>query len=191
MDYNYFFLFAAIAFIGFLIVEASKHHWMVCMDLHDISIIISLIAIFISLIPFLIDLYEDYGLPDWRIFETADKREERERQEKEKSILEELIKKYNVPTDIQKNLGAVTDKYFLIERFFDSFEDCHYYWIYSRQPDGGLGEKKGRITLCSLRFHPLTSYESDELNKMCGEEVQAESLKRRRRVLNDRFTSLW
>jgi len=26
MDYNYFFLFAAIAFIGFLIVEASKHH---------------------------------------------------------------------------------------------------------------------------------------------------------------------
>ena len=147
-----------------------------------IALLISLTAIFISLMPFLIDLYEDYGLPDWRIFETADEREEREKKEKEKSVLEELIKKYNVPTDIQKNLGAVTDKYFLIEGFFNKFEDCHYYWIYSRQPDGALGEKKGRITLCSLRFRPLTSYESDELNKMCDEEVEAESLKRRRRV---------
>jgi hypothetical protein len=152
------------------------------MDLTTISLLISATAMFISLMPFLIDLYEDYGLPDWRIFETADKREVREGQEKEKSIFDGWIKKYNVPTNIQKNLGGVTDKYFLIKRFFDSFEDCHYYWIYSRQPDGGLGEKKGRITLCSLRFRPLTSYESDELNKMCDEEVQAESLKRRRCV---------
>jgi len=159
------------------------------MDLCDISILISLTAIFISLIPFLIDLCEDYGLPDWRIFEAAEEREAREKKEKEKRVLEELIKKYNVPTDIQKNLGAVTDKYFLIKRFFNPFEYCHYYWIYSRQPDGRLGEKKGRITFSEegLRVFPLTSYESDELNKMCDEKVQAESLKRRRRVMQDRF----
>ena len=150
------------------------------MDLRDISILISLTAIFISLMPFLIDFCEDYGLPDWKIFETAEEREAREKKEKEKSIFEGWIKKYNVPTDIQKNLGAVTDKYFLIERFFDRFEDCHYYWIYSRQPDGGLGEKKGRITFCSLRFRPLTSYESDELNEMCDAEVQAEPLKKKK-----------
>jgi hypothetical protein len=160
------------------------------MDLRDISILISLTAIFISLIPFLIDLYEDFHLPDWRIFETADEKERREKQEKEKSIFEGWIKKYNVPTELQKDLGAVTDKYFLIKRFFDRFEECHYYWIYSRQPDGELGEKKGRITLCSLRFRPLTSYESDELNKMCDEEVQVESLKRRRRVMQDRFSAI-
>lgn len=109
---------------------------------------------------------------------------------KPEKALNELIEKYNVPTELQKNLGAVTDKYFLIKRFFDPFKDCHYYWIYSRQPDGRLGEKKGRITLCSLRFRPLISYESDELNKMCDAEVQAEPLKSRRRVMQDRFTSL-
>jgi len=158
------------------------------MDLCDIfSILISLTAIFISLMPVLIDLYEDYGLPDWRIFETADEREARERQEKEKSILEELIKKYNVPTDIQKNLGAVTDKYFLIKRFFNRFEYFHYYWIYSRQPDGRLGEKKGELTFFETREmsflesreFPLIFCKSDVLNKMCDKEIQrAESLRR-------------
>ena len=29
--------------------------------------------------------------------------------------LKELIEKYNVPTELQKDLGAVTDKYFLIK----------------------------------------------------------------------------
>lgn len=144
-----------------------------------ISLLISATAMFISLMPFLIDLYEDYGLPDWRIFETVDEREVREKQEKEKSILEELIKKYNVPTDIQKELGVVTDKYFLIERGFLPFKDGVYYWIYSRKPDGALGERKGEITFWDARFLPLTSYESDELNKMCDEEIQrAESLRR-------------
>ena len=159
------------------------------MTLDAISLLIFAIAIFLLIvaISMLIDICKDFSLPNWRVFETVDEREVRERQEKEKSIFEGWIKKYNVPTELQKDLGAVTDKYFLIERFFDSFEDCHYYWIYSRQPDGGLGEKKGRITLCSLRFHPLTSYESDELNKMCDEEVQVESLKRRSRVMQDRF----
>jgi len=156
------------------------------MDLCDISILISLTAIFISLIPFLIDLCEDYGLPDWRIFEAAEEREAREKKEKEKRVLEELIKKYNVPTDIQKNLGAVTDKYFLIKRFFNPFEYCHYYWIYSRQPDGRLGEKKGGLTFFETREisflesreFPLIFCGSDVLNKMCDEEIQrAESLR--------------
>jgi hypothetical protein len=102
-------------------------------------------------------------------------------EEKEKRVLEELIKKHNVPTDIQKDLGAVTDKYFLIEKSY-YFEDWRDYWIYSRQPDGRLGEKKGVLTLAKedLRAFPLTSYESDdELNKMCDERVQrAESLRR-------------
>ena len=159
------------------------------MTLDAISLLIFAIAIFLLIvaISMLIDICKDFSLPNWRVFETAEEKENREKKEKEKSVLEELIKKYKISTELQKKLGAVTDKYFLIERFFDSFEDCHYYWIYSRQPDGGLGEKKGRITLCSLRFHPLTSYESDELNKMCDEEVQVESLKRRRRVMQDRF----
>jgi hypothetical protein len=145
--------------------------------------------------PFLIDLYEDYGLPDWRIFETADEREVRERQEKEKSIFDGWIKKYNVPTNIQKNLGGVTDKYFLIKRFFDSFEYCHYYWIYSRQPDGRLGEKKGElkffetreISFLESREFPLIFCRSDVLNKMCDEEIQrAESL-RIAKNMQDRF----
>lgn len=159
------------------------------MALDTIALLISLTALFISLMPILINLCEDFHLPDWRIFETAEEREAREKKEKEKSVLEELIKKYNVPTELQKDLSVVTDKYFLIERFFDSFEDCHYYWIYSRQPDGGLGEKKGALTLTKecLRVFPITSYESDELNKMCDEEVQAYPLKRRRRVMQDRF----
>ena len=162
------------------------------MTLDAISLLIFAIAIFLLIvaISMLIDICKDFSFPNWRVFETVDEREVREKQEKEKNIFEGWIKKYNVPTDIQKNLGAVTDKYFLIERFFvNRFEDCHY-WIYSRKPDGGLGEKKGRITLCSLRFRPLTSYESDELNKMCDEEVQAESLKRRRRVMQDRFSAI-
>lgn len=154
------------------------------MDLRDISILISLTAIFISLMPFLIDLCEDFHLPDWRIFETADEREARERQEKEKSIFDGWIKKYNVPTDIQKDLGAVTDKYFLIESSFDKFKYLRYYWIFIRQPDGALGEKKGVLTFSEegLRAFPLTRRGLDKLNKMCDEEVQAESLKRRIRV---------
>lgn len=159
------------------------------MDLRDISILISLIAIFISLIPFLIDFCEDYGLPDWKIFETVYEREERERQEKEKSILEELIKKYNVPTDIQKNLGAVTDKYFLIEGFFDRYKFIRYYWIFIRQPDGGLGEKKGVLTFSEegLRAFSLTRRGLDELNRICDAEVQAESLRRRAKNMRDGF----
>ena len=165
------------------------------MDLTTISLFISLTAIFISLMPFLIDLCEDFRLPDWRIFMTAEEREALGKKEKEKSVLEELIKKYNVPTDIKKNLGAVTDKYFLIKRFFNRFEDCHYYWIYSRQPDGRLGEKKGELTFFETRGisflesreFPLIFFESDELNKMCDEEVQDYPLKIRRRVMQDRF----
>ena len=57
------------------------------MDLRDISILISLTAIFISLMPFLIDLYEDYGLPDWRIFMTAEEREALEKKKKRKEFL--------------------------------------------------------------------------------------------------------
>lgn len=149
------------------------------MDLRDISILISLTAIFISLMPFLIDLYEDYGLPDWRIFETADEREARERQEKEKSIFEGWIKKYNVPTELQKDLGAVTDKYFLIKMY----EYGDHYWIYSRQPDGTLGERRGVITFYNTKSLPGTFFESDDLNEMCDEVVQDERLKRRRRVM--------
>ena len=159
------------------------------MDLRDISILISLTAIFISLMPFLIDLCEDYGLPDWRIFETADEREEREKKEKEKSIFDGWIKKYNMPTNIQKKLGAVTHKYFLIEGFVDRSMLLHYYWIFIRQPDGSLGEKKGVLTFCEegLRAFPLARRGLDELNKMCDEEVQrAESL-RIAKNMQDRF----
>lgn len=158
------------------------------LDLCYISILISLTAIFISLMPFLIDLYEDFHLPDWRIFMTAEEREVLEKKEKEKRILEELIKKYNVPTNIQKDLGAVTDKYFLIDKSY-YFADWRDYWIFIRQPDGALGEKKGVLTFSveGLRAFPLTSYESDELNKMCDEEVQDYPLKIRRRVMQDRF----
>jgi hypothetical protein len=150
------------------------------MDWRDISILISILisltAIFISLMPFLIDLCEDYGKPDWgtsEIFETVDGR------------LEELIEKYNVPTELQKDLGAVTDKYFLIEAF--PLPGGWYYRIHSRRPDGTLGERKG-----GLEFYggPVAVCESDELNEMCDAEVQAEPLKRRRRVMQDRFTSL-
>lgn len=165
------------------------------MDLRDISILISLTAIFISLMPVFIDLYEDYGLPDWRIFETAEEKEKRKKKEKEKSIFEGWIKKYNVPTELQEDLGAVTDKYFLIKRFFDRFKDCHYYWIYSRQPDGRLGEKKGELTFFDTREisflesreFPLIFCRSDVLNKMCDEEIQrAESL-RIAKNMQDRF----
>lgn len=153
-----------------------------------IAISISLIAIFMGIIPFLKTLYEDYGKPDWGISETVDER------------LEELIEKYNVPTELQKNLGAVTDKYFLIKGFplrggrnlepyalFKAHE-CWYYRIYSRRPDGTLGERKGNIALYENLFVVCES--ENELNEMCDAEVQAEPLKRRRRVMQDRFTSL-
>ena len=147
------------------------------MDLRDISILISLTAIFISLIPFLKTLYGDYGKPDWgtsEIFETVDER------------LAQLIEKYNVPTELQKNLGAVTDKYFLMEAF--PLQYGWYYRIHSRRPDGTLGERKGGLEFCG---GPVAVWASEgELNEMCDEEVQAESLKIRRRVMQDRFTSL-
>ena len=155
---------------------------MALFDISLIAICISLIAIFISFIPFLKTLYEDYGKPDWgtsEIFETVDER------------LEELIEKYNVPTELQKDLGAVTDKYFLIKGFpfvGNSFTAGGYYRIYSRRPDGTLGERKGGLKFCG---GPVAVWASeDELNEMCDAEVQAEPLKRRRRVMQDRFTSL-
>ena len=143
------------------------------MELTTISILISLTAIFISLMPFLIDLCEDFRLPDWRIFMSAKEREALGKKEKEKSILEELIKKYNVPTDIQKNLGAVTGKYFLIKGFFDRYKLIRYYWIFIRQPDGALGEKKGVLTFSTeaLKAFPLAHRGLDELNYMCDAEV--------------------
>jgi len=156
------------------------------MTLRDISLVIALIAIFISFIPFLKTLYEDYGLPAWRLFETVYERL-KELIEKynvptklQKDLgavtderLEELIEKYNVPTELQKKLGAVTDKYFLIEGFFDRCKLLHYYWIFIRQPDGSLGEKKGVLTFCKaeLRAFPLTRRGLDELNYMCDAEV--------------------
>jgi hypothetical protein len=156
------------------------------MTLHDISLIaifISLIAIFISFIPFLKTLYEDYGKPalPWRSCETVEKTEERKK-------LEELIKKYNVPTELQKNLSAVTEKYFLMWWFKAETGKFGRYWIYSRQPDGTLGENKGEIKFFGSPFAVFES--EDELNEMCDEEVQGEPLKRRRRVMQDRFTSL-
>lgn len=102
--------------------------------------------------------------------------------------LKELIEKYNVPTELQKDLGAVTDKYFLIKWFCDVFREYVYYWIYSRQSDGTLGERKGKVVLFGSPFAVCES--EAELNKMCDGEVQAEQLKRRRHVMQDRFTSL-
>lgn len=108
---------------------------------------------------------------------------------KPEKALAELIEKYNVPTELQKRLGAVTDKYFLIEAHplpggSVWFTDGGYYRIHSRRPEGTLGERQGELV-----FHgaPVAVCESDELNKMCDEEVQAEPLKRRRRVMRDRF----
>jgi hypothetical protein len=110
---------------------------------------------------------------------------------KPEKALNELIEKYNVPTELQKDLGAVTDKYFLIKGFpfvGNSFTAGGYYRIYSRRPDGTLGERKGKIELDENLFAVFES--EDDLNKMCDAEVQAEPLKRRRRVMQDRFTSL-
>ena len=167
------------------------------MTLHDsslIAIFISLIAIFISFIPFLKPLFEDYGKPalPWRGCETVEKTEEQKK-------LEELIEKYNVPAELQENLSAVTEKYFLMWFFKDESLKFGRYWIYSRQPDGTLGENKGDMKFFGSPFAVFES--EDELNEMCDKEVQAESLrrkreaqeeslKRRRRVLQDRFTSL-
>jgi len=162
------------------------------MALHDIALFISLIAIFISFTPFLQTLYKDYGKSDWRSCETVDETEARKK-------LEELIEKYNVPTELQENLSAVTDKYFLLWYFKDEGVQFGRYWIYSRHPDGTLGERTGEV---GFYGNPCAVFESeDELNKLCDDEVQEESLKRRRRVMEeslkrrrrvmqDRFTSL-
>lgn len=151
-----------------------------------VSIFISILAIIISVIPILTDICEDFSLPDWRIFKTDEERGVRGKKEKEKSIVEEWIKKYNVPTELQKDLGAVTDKYFLVKMY--KYGD--YYWIYSRQPDGALGERRGVITFYNTISLPGAFFELDDLNKMCDEEVQAESLKRRGRIMRKRVDKL-
>ena len=184
------------------------------MTLRDISLFIALIAIFISLIPFFKTLSEKliekavtdkYFLIEWLHGIIT----------KLKGVLEGLVEKYNtkldwtpidrilsenrvptekynISTELQKNLGAVTDKYFLIEGFFDRYKLLHYYWVFIRQPDDALGEKKGVLTFskAELKAFPLARRGLDELNYMCDAEVQAYPLKRRRRVMQDIFTSL-
>jgi len=148
------------------------------MALHDIARFISLIAIFISAIPFLKTLYEDYGKPDWRSCETVDETEARKK-------LEELIKKYNVPTELQKDLVAVTDKYFVIQWYYDNYSDAVHCFIYGRQPDGTLGDRKGttwfeRTGLAVWETDGLDRIR-DDINALCDLEVE------RQRVMRDRF----
>ena len=139
------------------------------MTLHHISLFIALIAIFISLIPSFKTFYEE--TEKRKKLEELEERKKLEELEVRKK-LEELIEKYNVPTELQ-NLGAVTDRYFLIERFFDRSMLLHYYWIFIRQPDGALGEKKGVLTFSTeaLKAFPLAHRGLDELNYMCDAEV--------------------
>jgi len=110
---------------------------------------------------------------------------------RKKKLIKKLIKKYNVPTELQKDLVAVTDKYFVIEWFYDNYNDAVRCFIYGRQPDGTLGDRKGttwfeRTAFAAWETDGLDTMR-DEINALCDLEVKAERLKIRRRVMRDRF----
>ena len=109
---------------------------------------------------------------------------------RKKKLIEKLIKKYNVPTELQKDLVAVTDKYFVIEWYYDNFNGSIRCFIYGRQPDGTLGDRKGttwfeRTGLAVWETDDLDRIR-DDINALCDLEVEAEPGKRRRRVMQER-----
>jgi hypothetical protein len=181
------------------------------MDLTTISLFISATAIFISLMPFLKTLSEEliekavtdkYFLIEWlhgiitKLKEVLEGLVEKYNTKPDWTPIARILsenrvptEKYNISTELQKKLGAVTDKYFLIEGFFDRYKFIRYYWIFIRQPDGALGEKKGVLTFSveGLRAFPLTRRGLDELNKMCDERVQRAELLRIAKIMQDRF----
>ena len=96
-----------------------------------------------------------------------------------------------MPTELQKDLVAVTDRYFVIEWYYDNYKECVRCFIYGRRPDGTLGDRKGttwfeRTALAVWETDGLDTIR-DEINALCDLEVQAYSLRRRRRVMRARF----